>query len=60
MARRKTKLEVVAVPDKKASVLVLGPEGSINGDENEDLLCGSCGLIVVKTGAAFHTGAFSR
>jgi hypothetical protein len=46
--RRKTQLQIVAVPDIRASILQPNAAPAFKGNESEDLLCGSCGIILAQ------------
>lgn len=48
MPRKKTKLAVIAEPSADASIVHLENAPFLNGKEREDLLCGSCGLVICK------------
>lgn len=48
MARREPKLEIVKTPDKSASILAPTVSPAFEGTESEDLLCGSCGVLLGK------------
>jgi hypothetical protein len=45
---RKTKLAVVSEPAADASVVHLENAPFLKGRESENLLCGSCGLVICK------------
>jgi len=45
---RKTKLAVVSEPPADASVLHLENAPFLKGRESENLVCGSCGLVICK------------
>jgi hypothetical protein len=45
---RKTKLAVVSEPSADASVLHLENAPFLTGKESENLVCGSCGLVICK------------
>ncbi len=45
---RKTKLAVVPEPPADASVLHLENAPFLKGRESENLVCGSCGLVICK------------
>ena len=49
MARRKIKLEIIDQPHPKASVLALTITPAIKGDDDEDLLCGGCGVVLCES-----------
>jgi hypothetical protein len=48
MARKNTKLAVIAEPAVDASVVHLENAPFLKGNEKENLLCGSCGLVICK------------
>jgi Zn finger protein HypA/HybF involved in hydrogenase expression len=48
MPRKKTKLAVIAEPPADASVVHLENAPFLKGKERENLLCGSCGLVICK------------
>jgi hypothetical protein len=48
MLGKKTKLAVIAEPSAGASVVHLENAPFLNGKERENLLCGSCGLVICK------------
>jgi hypothetical protein len=45
---KKTKLAVIARPAADASVLHLENAPFLKGKERENLVCGSCGLVICK------------
>jgi hypothetical protein len=60
VARKKTKLAVIAEPSTDASVLHLENAPFLKGNEKENLLCGSCGLVICKgVSTASCTSKFS-
>ena len=48
MPRKKTKLAVIAKPSARASIIHLENAPFLKGNDKEDLLCGSCGLVLCK------------
>jgi hypothetical protein len=46
VAKKKTKLSVIPTPDKKATILIVAVTPAFKGDENEDLLCGGCDIVL--------------
>ena len=45
---KKTRMAVVAEPPANASVIHLENAPFLKGKESENLLCGSCGLVICK------------
>ena len=48
MPRKNTKLAVIAEPSADASVVHLENAPFLKGNDRENLLCGSCGLVICK------------
>ncbi len=48
MERRKIKLEIIDQPHPNASVLAPTIAPAMQGDDDEDLLCGGCGVVLCK------------
>lgn len=44
--KRRTILAIVKMPDARASIIQLDNTPAFIGDEQEDLLCGSCGATL--------------
>jgi phage FluMu protein Com len=48
MPHRKSKLPIIDEPNKRASILVLKLHPAFTSTDSEDLLCGSCGVVLAQ------------
>ena len=48
MTHTQTRLPIVKTPDAQASILAPTSHPGLNGDEQDDLLCGDCDIVLIE------------